>query len=34
MSNALVKEEILQDEDHYVALYQDMSLSLIDFVYE
>lgn len=32
MSNALVKEEILQDEDHYVALYQDFCLSLIDYV--
>lgn len=32
MTNVQVKEEILQDEDHYVALYQDMSLSLIDYI--
>lgn len=34
MSNSLVKEEILQDEDHYVAIYQDMCLSLIEYVDE
>ena len=32
MSNSLVKEEILQDEEHYVALFQDMSLSLLDYI--
>jgi hypothetical protein len=32
MSNHLVKEEIIQEEEHYVALYQDFALSLIDYI--
>ena len=32
MDNKLIKEEIMQDEDNYVAVYQDMCLSLLDFI--
>lgn len=32
MTNAQAKEEILQDEQNYVAVYQDFSLSLIDYI--
>lgn len=32
MSNAQAKEEILQDEVNFVAVYQDFALSLIDYI--
>lgn len=32
MSNHLVKEEVIKDEESYVAIYQDMALSLIDYI--
>ena len=32
MTNAQAKEEILQDEQNYVAVYQDFSLSLLDYI--
>ena len=32
MDNKLIKEEIMQDEENYVAVYQDMCLSLLDFI--
>jgi hypothetical protein len=34
MTNAQAKEEILQDEQNYVAVFQDFSLSLIDYINE
>lgn len=32
MGNSQVKGEILQDEQKYVAIYQDFSLSLLDYI--
>ena len=34
MANADVKQEILQDEKSYVAIYQDFSLSVLDYIKE
>ena len=34
MANADVKQEILQDEKSYVAIYQDFSLSILDYIKE
>jgi hypothetical protein len=32
MENTQVKTEVLQDETNYVAVYQDFSLSLLDYI--
>lgn len=32
MTNQQVNEEILKDEQNYVAIFQDMSLSLLDYI--
>jgi hypothetical protein len=32
MENTQVKIEVLQDEINYVAVYQDMSISLIEYI--
>ena len=32
MDNKLIKEEVMQDEDNYVAVYQDICLSVLDYI--